>query len=107
VGYRDLNQQEQALAAVDRALQETPNNPDLLYLKAQILTRQSNHQASLRFYRRALAQQNQLPRSLVIQISFEECRTQNRVNRRQRNCDAERDAQREQASRPVRAGRSS
>ncbi|GAB4294586.1 MAG: Sll0314/Alr1548 family TPR repeat-containing protein [Oscillatoriaceae cyanobacterium] len=37
LGYRDLDQQADALAAVNQALQLTPNNPELFYLKAQIL----------------------------------------------------------------------
>lgn len=97
IGYRDLNQQDQALQAVDRAIALTPNNPDLLFLKAQILTRQNQLAASLPFYQQALARQAQLPRSLVGQMTFEQCRVENRVNqnRRQRNCDAERDAVRD------------
>lgn len=86
VGYRDLGQQEQAMTAVDRALQETPNNPDLLYLKAQILVRQGQEAESLRFFRMALDQRSQLPDNLGDQIAWEQCRTTNRVRNIERNC---------------------
>ncbi|MDX2217377.1 MAG: Sll0314/Alr1548 family TPR repeat-containing protein [Oculatellaceae cyanobacterium bins.114] len=87
LGYRDLRQPELARAAVERALSETPNNPDLLYLKAQILVRQGQEAQSLRVFAQALAQQAQLPQNLVNQIAWEECRTRNRVRGRGRNCD--------------------
>jgi tetratricopeptide (TPR) repeat protein len=97
IGYRDLDQQDQAIAAVDRALEVTPNNPDLFYLKAQILVRQDKHRESLRLFQQALAQQNQLFPSQTIQISFEACRAHNRATGRQRNCDAARDTARDAA----------
>jgi tetratricopeptide (TPR) repeat protein len=100
IGYRDLDQQNEALAAVDRALAATSDNPDLFYLKAQILVRQGKYQESLGLFQQALAKQAQLPRNLTIQIAFEQCRTQNRVNRRQRNCDAERDMLRDSDTLP-------
>jgi tetratricopeptide (TPR) repeat protein len=96
IGYRDLRQEERALQAVDRALQETPENPELHYLKAQILVRSERDQESLEFFRRALERRAQLPRQLRRQIAFEECRTVNRIattgnpNARQRNCNAAR-----------------
>jgi tetratricopeptide (TPR) repeat protein len=102
VGYRDLNQYDQALEAVDRAIATTPgsNNPDLFYLKAQILAQQSQYQDSLGYFQQARAKQDQLPRNLAIQIAFEECRVQNRVNRRRRDCDALRDQARESGTLP-------
>ena len=85
IGYRDLDQQDQALTAVDRAIQETPNNPELLYLKAQILRRQSDdlegsdrnrvRRQSMNFFRQAWQLRAQLPDSTVEQIDREACRT--------------------------------
>lgn len=85
LGYRDLDQQEQALAAIDRAIQETPNNPDLFYLKAQILRRQSDdlegdaqtrlQRQSMNFFRQAWQLRAQLPENTVEQIDREACRT--------------------------------
>jgi tetratricopeptide (TPR) repeat protein len=86
IAYRDLDQPEQALVAVNSALQQTPDNPELLYLKAQILRRQGNEQESLRFFRQALTKQPQLPRNLAYQIAWEQCRTVNQVRNRERDC---------------------
>ncbi|MBF2000896.1 MAG: tetratricopeptide repeat protein [Synechococcales cyanobacterium M58_A2018_015] len=86
IAYRDLDQPDRALAAVESALQQTPNNPELFYLKAQILRRQGKEQESLRFFRQALASQDQLPANLVYQIAWEQCRTVNQVRDRERDC---------------------
>lgn len=86
VGYRDLGQQDKAMVAVEEALQAAPDNPDLIYLKAQILVRQGREQDSLAFFRQALEKGDQLPRNLFNQIAWEECRTNNRVNRIERDC---------------------
>ena len=72
--------------AINSALQQTPDNPELLYLKAQILRRQGNEQESLRFFRQALAKQTQLPRNLTYQIAWEQCRTVNQLRDRDRDC---------------------
>lgn len=63
--YRDSNQLPLALEAVDRAIGNAPNNPELLYLKAQILRMLGNYQNSRSYLDRALAQQDQLPREIV------------------------------------------
>ena len=82
IGYRELNQQAKALTAVDRALQATPAtaaNPEVLYLKAQILVRQGNHKASLPFFEKALAKKDQLPPGSVRQIQREYDRAKKRT----------------------------
>lgn len=86
IAYRDLNQQTQALDAVNQALQQTPANPDLLYLKAQILRKQGKGQESLQFFQQALAKRDQLPRNLTNQIAWEQCRTNNQFNNQNRDC---------------------
>jgi tetratricopeptide (TPR) repeat protein len=70
MGYLEMKQAAKALPAIDQALQMVPDNPELLYLKAQILRRQDNP-ASVDFFNRALAKQAQLPPSLVAQITRE------------------------------------
>ncbi|MBD2461363.1 hypothetical protein H6G89_09920 [Oscillatoria sp. FACHB-1407] len=101
LGYRDLRQPDLALAAVDRALAETPNNPDLLYLKAQILMlraaalKQQGQESQwrslgeqgIRLFTRALSQQAQLPQELVNQIAWEQCRAVNSIRNRARDCN--------------------
>lgn len=85
IGYRDLDQQDQALTAVDQALQQTPSNPELFYLKAQILRRKSDdataeeqkrlQRQSLNFFRQAWQYRTQLPETTVEQLDREACRT--------------------------------
>jgi tetratricopeptide (TPR) repeat protein len=96
IAYRDLDQQDQALTAVDRALQETPENPELFYLKAQILRRQSDdvegeektrlQRQSLNLFRQAWQLQSQLPENTAEQLDREACRTFQYL--RDRNPDA-------------------
>ena len=89
LGYRDLNQQDKALQFVEQALKITPNNPDLYYLKAQVLVRQGKNQESLEFFQKALSKNQQLPRKLRNQIAYEHCRTENRIDNKGRTCSAE------------------
>ena len=89
IGYRDLNQQTKALEFVDQALKLTPNNPDLYYLKAQVLVKQGKNQESLGFFQKALDKNAQLPRQLRNQIAYERCRTEFRIDQKARPCDAE------------------
>jgi len=99
VGYRDLKKYDRALEFANKSLAETPNNPEILYLKAQILFSQSQGKDSnktlLEEARKnldaALAKPDQLPRSLVAEIFFQQCRTRNRLDSKSRECDPMRD----------------
>lgn len=78
LSYRDLHQYPKALESVDRALKATPDNPELFYLKAQILVKQGDNQKDPALFREALknfdqaiAKQAQLPAGLVTQIQKE------------------------------------
>lgn len=73
LGYRDLNRDPEALAAVDAALEAAPENPDLLYLKAQVLRRLERIPESIEYFDRALAYADQLPEKSLRQIAFERC----------------------------------
>ncbi len=73
IGYRDLDQPDAALVAVDKAIAAAPNNPELLYLKAQILNRQGNKTSSVDFFDQALTYSAQLPPALVARITWERC----------------------------------
>ena len=85
IGYRDLEKPDQALTAVDEALKETPGNPELFYLKAQILRLKSNklqgteqtkvRQDSVRSFRQAWRLRDRFPDELVHQLDREGCRT--------------------------------
>lgn len=100
LGYRDLKKYDRALEFANKSLAETPNNPEILYLKAQILFSQSqqdknSNKTLLEEARKnldaALAKSDQLPRSLVAEIFFEQCRTRNRLDSKSRDCDPMRD----------------
>lgn len=78
IGYRDLKQYTQALDYTNRALKITSDNPELYYLKAQILREQSKKeknqqllQEALANFDKALVKKSQLPTGLVKQIEHE------------------------------------
>ncbi len=71
VGYRDLKQFDKAMQAVDRAILEAPDNPELSYLKAQILVRSQRAPESIPLFQKALTKQAQLPPATVRQIQKE------------------------------------
>lgn len=79
VGYRDLGQFEEALVAVDEAIAAAPNNPELYYLKAQILVDQGNHEESLQYFARAMEGRDQLVKQVGNRLAWEQCRTENRI----------------------------
>ncbi|MGP1384481.1 MAG: Sll0314/Alr1548 family TPR repeat-containing protein [Thainema sp.] len=91
VGYRDLGQQDKAMTAINRALELAPDNPELHYLKAQILVRQNNYPESLQYFATAIEKLNQLPYATARQLAWEYCRAQRNVDGQARDCDAERD----------------
>ncbi len=96
VGYRDMKEYEKALSDINRALAETPNNPEVHYLKAQILVKLKKDEEALEHFKLALAKPDILPKSLVQQIFFEGCRNQKRLDNKERDCDGMRDKIREE-----------
>ncbi|MGI0491219.1 Sll0314/Alr1548 family TPR repeat-containing protein [Alkalinema pantanalense CENA528] len=70
-GYRDLKKLDKAVASVDRALATTPDNPEVKYLKGQILYKQGKFPESIKFFEDALKKEGQLPTGLVNQIKRE------------------------------------
>lgn len=99
VGYRDLKNYDRALEFANKSLAETPKNPEILYLKAQILFSQSRGKDSNKTlleeaqknFDAALAKPDQLPRSLVAEIFFQQCKNRNRLDSKSRECDPMRD----------------
>jgi len=73
LGYRDLDRDAEALAAIDVALGAAPQNPDLLYLKAQILRRLDRPNESIEYFDQALTYAAQLPSKTAQQMAFERC----------------------------------
>lgn len=96
IAYRDLDQLDKAQDYVDRAIAQTPDQPELHYLKAQILQKLKQRQAAQTHFQKALTKPDRLPKTLVAQIFYETCKNQNRLDQKQRNCDALRDPIRKQ-----------
>jgi tetratricopeptide (TPR) repeat protein len=78
LAYRDLKQYSQALDYVNRALKTTADNPEIYYLKAQILHEKGKAEKSQNLIKeaitnfdKALAKKSQLPANLVKQIESE------------------------------------
>lgn len=78
IAYRDLKNYSQALDYANRALKATSDNPELYYLKAQILSAQGRRdnsrntvQDAIAHFDKALSKKSQLPADLVKQIEHE------------------------------------
>jgi tetratricopeptide (TPR) repeat protein len=73
LGYRDAKKPSEALDAVDKAITAAPDNPELRYLKGQILWMKgcSGVEAAKKEYRKALEKSKQLPSELAKQINGE------------------------------------
>jgi Tfp pilus assembly protein PilF len=69
--YRDTKAYPKAQAMVDKALAAAPQNPDLLYLKGQILALQSKPSEAIALFDQALTIGKQLPESTKKQIRIE------------------------------------
>ena len=71
-GFRDMKQQDKAMAAVDRALASSPSeNPELYYLKGQILVQQNKKPESVQWFQKALAKKDYLTPSLIGQFCYD------------------------------------
>lgn len=78
LAYRDLHQVDKALQYAEKSLQQTPKNPELIYLKGQILRAKGIKendlallQQALGYFDRALAKSHQLPDSILQPIQRE------------------------------------
>ncbi|MEH2374108.1 Sll0314/Alr1548 family TPR repeat-containing protein [Nostoc sp.] len=78
LAYRDLKRYSQALEYVNRAIKTTSDNPEIYYLKAQILKELGQKQKSQQMFQEAIAnfdkaltKKSQLPGDLVKQIEGE------------------------------------
>lgn len=71
VSYRDLDEYEKALSCVEKALEATPENPEIHYLKGQILYHLGKQKQDLNFaqdavthFETAIAKDDRLPESI-------------------------------------------
>ncbi len=78
LAYRDMQRYEEALEAVDRAIATSCDNPELYYLKAQILVSRGEDREAVPLFDQALQASAQLPESLVDQIQMERDRAAQR-----------------------------
>ncbi len=78
LAYRDLKQYPEALEAVDEAIAVSCDNPELYYLKAQLLAAQEQYAAAVPLFDQALAAADQLPEGLVADIQVERDRAAER-----------------------------
>jgi tetratricopeptide (TPR) repeat protein len=69
--YRETKNYPQAQMMVDKALADAPQNPDLLYLKAQLFALQKKPTEAVAFFDKALSFGKQLPESTKKQIRKE------------------------------------
>ena len=87
VAYRDLDRLDEALEFVERAIQNASENPELYYLKGQIL-RQQGRKENARFllmealahFDRALEKAEQLPESVLKTLRRERRKTQKKID---------------------------
>ncbi len=87
VAYRDLDQPEAAMTAIEAAIAAAPDNPDLFYLKAQVLVQQDSDRDSLEWFIRAMNYHERLPSAIFEQIAWEFCRARARANNNEdRSC---------------------
>jgi len=71
IGYRDAKKNDEALDAINKALAAAPENPELNYLKGQILWQKNDLNPAKKEYRIALSKSKQLPPDLARQINGE------------------------------------
>ncbi|MFP4134219.1 MAG: Sll0314/Alr1548 family TPR repeat-containing protein [Halothece sp.] len=71
VAYRDLDQYDQAYSAVEKAIAATPDNPEIHYLKGQILYHRGKEnqdtellREAVKYFDNAIARSEQLPDSV-------------------------------------------
>ena len=74
LAYRDLEQYDKALTAINKALDAAANNPELLGLQGQIYARLGQREDSLASYETALTYQEQLPTQIALQLQYEHCK---------------------------------
>jgi tetratricopeptide (TPR) repeat protein len=86
VAYRDLKQYDRALDFANQALNSTPNNPELYYLKGQILRKIGSDrkdlgslQQALQYFERALDKSIQLPKSILKPIERDKKKTEEKI----------------------------
>lgn len=75
VAYRDLKQYDKASVSIDQALKISPENPELQYIKGQILRRQGRDNKNMSllqqantYFQQAMTKLDQLPKDVQIAV---------------------------------------
>lgn len=94
--YRDLKQYDRALGYIERAIAATPDNPEVQYLKGQLLRNQGRVQKDMtllkeafNYYEKAIAKQDQLPKSVQISLNHEYRSVQGEIEKLAQNPNIE------------------
>lgn len=82
MGYLEMNEADKAMEAVDQAIAQAPDNPELWYLKSRILAKQGKDKESIPYLEKALAKKDQLPRSLVREMERALRKTNERLTKK-------------------------
>lgn len=90
MGYRDLKQYDKALEFMDKTLQANPDNPELQYLKGQILRKKGNLdknvgmlKEALNYFDQAAQKINQLPPSVAKAINYDRTKVTTEIQQMQ------------------------
>ncbi|HAC65330.1 MAG TPA: hypothetical protein DCF68_17825 [Cyanothece sp. UBA12306] len=82
--HRDLKQYDQALQYIDQALAKTPENPEVQYLKGQILLNigiknksTEKGQEAFTYFEKAMTKKDQLPQSVQVSLDHDYGKVQN------------------------------
>jgi tetratricopeptide (TPR) repeat protein len=88
IGYRDLKEYDKANTAISAAIKIAPQNPELIYYKAQLLGlrgREQNNdrdlQESVKLFESAYQKSDRLLLSNVVQILTERCQAKTALNK--------------------------
>ncbi len=89
IGYRDLKEYDKAIVAIDTATKLAPNNPELLYYKAQILgirgratKNDPDLRASVKLFEAAYQKRDRLLTSTIANILSERCQAKSALARK-------------------------
>ncbi len=90
--YRDLKQYDKAQEFIDKALQSSPENPELQYLKGQLLRNKGRLnknmallQEALTYYEKAMPKIDQLPESVKVSLRHEYNAVQHEIQKLKEN----------------------
>ena len=92
MAYRDLKQYDKSLEYLDKAISESPDNPELQYFKGQVLRNKglktqnlATLQESIPYFEKANQKREQLPKALLIPLDHDHQAAVNEIKQMQQN----------------------